>query len=518
MKGSLLLALMLLCFSYSLQAQTTCNQPVITAVTGAGTYCPGEEVTLELTGNLNDATTWTWYTGSCGGESVGTGTAITVTVEESETYFVRGIGGCVGNSAACDTVEVKLDDIGPEILSCQADTVVANEDGQCGAIVSFDPPVAMDACSDTVFVEQVAGPASGSFFPIGVTDITYELRDTLDNISICTFKITVADQEAPTITCPANIEVNNEPGKCGAVVTYEVPVGSDNCPDAVTELTEGLGSGAFFPVGVTTETYTVIDASGNSSSCSFTVTVKDVEPPVIKVHDRETELWPPNHKHHGIAIGGYIKSVSDNCGGITMEDVIIDEVGSDEPNNGTGDGNTTDDILITEDCHNVKLLAERSGNGNGRVYVVKLAVMDLHGNIGTAEFTVEVPHDKGKKHTTIQDSIVYVENGCDLIWEEDTTGNPSGRETESGRIDAYVYPNPFNESFTITLKPTADDHIKVELYNMIGIKVSDLHEQQIEANRSYTWTFDIAALKANQYFLLIRGTKTQKMVRIIQQE
>lgn len=114
MKRSLLLALLLLCFSYSLRAQTTCNQPVITAVTGAGTYCPGEEVTLELTGNLNDATTWTWYTGSCGGESVGTGTALTVTVEESETYFVRGTGGCVGNSAACDTVEVKLDDIGPE--------------------------------------------------------------------------------------------------------------------------------------------------------------------------------------------------------------------------------------------------------------------------------------------------------------------------------------------------------------------------------------------------------------------
>ncbi|MCW3073342.1 MAG: hypothetical protein JWP69_411, partial [Flaviaesturariibacter sp.] len=54
----------------------------------------------------------------------------------------------------------------------------------------------------------------------------------------------------------------------------------DNCSGATTALTLGLPSGATFPIGVTTVTYTVTDAAGLNTSCSFTVTVVGV-PPVI---------------------------------------------------------------------------------------------------------------------------------------------------------------------------------------------------------------------------------------------
>src|SRR4030095_12769188 len=60
----------------------------------------------------------------------------------------------------------------------------------------------------------------------------------------------------------------------GAVVTYTVPVGTDNCAGAVTTRTAGLASGSIFPIGITTVTYSVTDAAGNGPvSCSFTVTV-----------------------------------------------------------------------------------------------------------------------------------------------------------------------------------------------------------------------------------------------------
>ena len=527
MKKSLLFALLTSSLSLNLLAQNTCNQPVITEVKGAGTYCPGEEVTLEVTGTLNDATAWTWYSETCGGQSIGTGTSIKITVDNTVKYFVRGTGGCVGATGDCSSVEVKLDDLGPVILSCPKDTLVANDTGVCGAIVTFELPVAEDACSDTVYVKQVEGLESGSLFPVGVTTVSFELSDTLGNITTCNFTVTVADEELPVITCVENIEANNDPGECGAIVTYEVPVGSDNCPDAVTQLTEGLGSGAFFPVGVTTETYTVTDASGNTSSCSFTVTVYDVEPPVITISGKETVLWPPNHKHHGIDIADYIESVSDNCGGITIEDVIIDEIGSDESNNGKGDGNTLDDIIIAEDCHSTQLLAERSGTGNGRVYVVSLAVMDLHGNIGTAEFIVEVPHDKGKKNTIIRDSIVYVENGCDLETETTASTTTDGSTvsegtgaSESARIelDLGVYPNPFTNSFSVNFTPTINDYVKVEIYNLLGMKVSDLYEQRVEANVSYRWTFDKPTTFADAYLLIIWGERTHGTIRLIQKK
>ncbi len=45
--------------------------------------------------------------------------------------------------------------------------------------------------------------------------------------------------------------------------------------------TAGLPSGSTFPVGTTTNTFQATDASGNSASCSFTVTVNDTEAPVF---------------------------------------------------------------------------------------------------------------------------------------------------------------------------------------------------------------------------------------------
>jgi hypothetical protein len=524
MKKSILLLASLIAVAFGTMAQTNCDAPQITEVKGAGTYCPGSQVTLELTGALNDATQWTWYSNSCNGTVVGTGVSIQVTVNETKTYFVRGTGGCVGVSASCTSVEVKIDDIGPVITESPRDTVVANTTGQCGAIVSYELPKGEDTCSDTVFVKLISGLAPGSFFPVGITEVKYELSDTLKNKTLLSFKVKVEDKELPAISCPKDTIVNNNPGKCGAIVKYTVPTGTDNCPGAKTELTAGLGTGAFFPVGVTTETYTVTDASGNTQTCSFTVTVKDVEPPVITVKQKDTALWPPNHKHHAIAIVDYIKSVSDNCGGITIDDVVVSEVGSDEPNNGKGDGNTLDDIVVTAGCDSTLLLAERSGNGNGRVYVVTMAVMDLHGNIGKANFSVSVPHDQGKKGQAVLDSIVYMVAGCELVFEDNTvvadpTDENSGineTETSSTKVNAIAYPNPSNGIFSLKFAAKANDHVKVELYNMLGMKVAQLHEQDVELNKSYLWTLENPVRNSSEYILIIRGKVTREFVRMIQ--
>ncbi|MCK7539599.1 MAG: HYR domain-containing protein [Marinilabiliales bacterium] len=79
--------------------------------------------------------------------------------------------------------------------------------------------------------------------------------------------------------------MNNDAGVCGAVVTYPNPIGSDNCPGFTVTLTGGLASGSLFPVGTTVNTFKVTDASGNTATCSFTVTVTDVEDPFITCPD-----------------------------------------------------------------------------------------------------------------------------------------------------------------------------------------------------------------------------------------
>jgi hypothetical protein len=60
----------------------------------------------------------------------------------------------------------------------------------------------------------------------------------------------------------------------GATVTYNVTA-SDNCPGVTTVCAPP--SGSVFPLGTTTVTCIATDTSGNTATCSFTVTV--VTPP-----------------------------------------------------------------------------------------------------------------------------------------------------------------------------------------------------------------------------------------------
>ncbi|MBK8969777.1 MAG: choice-of-anchor D domain-containing protein [Lewinellaceae bacterium] len=114
----------------------------------------------------------------------------------------------------------------------------------------------------------------------GTYTVTVEVTDN-GCTSTCSQTVTVEDITPPSITCPANINVNNDAGLCSAVVNYVAPVGLDNCPGQTTMQTAGLASGATFPVGITTNTFTVTAANSQTTSCSFTVTVTDNEPPTI---------------------------------------------------------------------------------------------------------------------------------------------------------------------------------------------------------------------------------------------
>ncbi|MBD1383442.1 SBBP repeat-containing protein [Metabacillus arenae] len=148
-------------------------------------------------------------------------------------------------------------------LQCPDDITVDNDPGQCGAIVTYNSPPG-----------ATCDPPSGSFFPVGDTIVTC----TEDNQE-CAFQITVNDTEPPQITCSDDITVAVSTGEGGTIVTYSPPTVSDNCP-GVTFLCSPA-SGSFFPVGMTTVTCTATDASGNTSSCSFTVTVQEAKPPVL---------------------------------------------------------------------------------------------------------------------------------------------------------------------------------------------------------------------------------------------
>ncbi|HVG18185.1 MAG TPA: HYR domain-containing protein, partial [Blastocatellia bacterium] len=166
------------------------------------------------------------------------------------------------------------------VLTCPADITTGAGVSQCGANVNYPLPTTSGSCFGIICT-----PQPGSFFPLGTTTVTCSeiaVPGFAPPLAVgpCSFRVTVIDNVAPLITCPANISVTPGQGQRSAVVTYPPPVVTDNCRDSFgTDCNPP--SGAAFPVGTTAVTCVATDASGNSSACSFTVSVADTQPPTI---------------------------------------------------------------------------------------------------------------------------------------------------------------------------------------------------------------------------------------------
>ncbi|MET3886003.1 HYR domain-containing protein [Niastella sp. OAS944] len=161
------------------------------------------------------------------------------------------------------TVRVQ-DHTNPVIANCPADITVFTGPGAltCVKAVSWTAPSASDNCS--VINSFTSNYNPGAVFPVGTTLVTYVATDASTNSSTCSFNVTVVDNTPPVINnCPANIVT------CNPNVTWTAPTATDNC--SVT--TFNSDAPASFLPGVTTVTYTAKDAAGNTTTCSFTVTL-----------------------------------------------------------------------------------------------------------------------------------------------------------------------------------------------------------------------------------------------------
>ena len=139
---------------------------------------------------------------------------------------------------------------------------------------------------------QTAGLPSGSEFPVGTTTNTFEITDTAGNTATCSFDVTVEDNTAPVIACAMDVETSTNPDSCFATVNFGDPLVTDNCgnDDLTITQTVGMPSGSMFPVGVSQIAFEVTDTNGNTSQCSFTITVTDETPPVAVCQDITVEL------------------------------------------------------------------------------------------------------------------------------------------------------------------------------------------------------------------------------------
>src|SRR4029077_3255964 len=189
------------------------------------------------------------------------------------TAVVCTVTDAHGNTQT-STFDVVVADTEKPVLSAHTNVAANNDAGQCGAVVTFTAPTATDNCPGLGAVTCV--PASGSLFPVGTTPVICTVTDAHGNTQTSTFDVVVTDTEKPVLSAHANMAANNDPGQCGAVITFTAPTATDNCPGLGT-VTCVPASGSVFPVGTTAVVCTVTDAHGNTQTSTFDVVVADTE-------------------------------------------------------------------------------------------------------------------------------------------------------------------------------------------------------------------------------------------------
>jgi beta-lactam-binding protein with PASTA domain len=213
-----------------------------------------------------------------------------------------------GNDASTSFNVNVLDTTAPIINPITDRTVASN--ANCEANLPNYTPLAVvsDNCDTNPVLTQV--PAPGTLFA-GTILVTITATDASGNASSTSFNVTVEDTIDPTIQ-PLADQIVSADLNCEAIMAdyTSLAVVSDNC-DATPVVTQAPIQGTVF-AGTIEVTLTVTDASGNSSSTSFDVTVEDTLAPVIECP--EDFLVTPDENGNYILPDLTIEAIAfDNC-------------------------------------------------------------------------------------------------------------------------------------------------------------------------------------------------------------
>ena len=241
------------------------NAPVILNATNAELLCQGGGATVDFyyitVADCDPNTTLTL--------SVTNGTFLPVGVYPVTTIATDTSGNSTTNSFTLSVVDPL-----PPTITCPADMTVSCVLG--ATAVQFD--VASSSVCDLDAPPVVCTPPSGSVFQPGQTTVHCVATALSGRTAECSFKVNVVlDTVPPQLAgCPADVVVQAETNTAAA--PFVTPTATDNCT-ATVPVVCSPPAGGDFQVGETTVQCVATDASGNSASCSFKVTVLAPVPP-----------------------------------------------------------------------------------------------------------------------------------------------------------------------------------------------------------------------------------------------
>ncbi|WP_205728648.1 SprB repeat-containing protein, partial [Flavobacterium sp. J27] len=246
----------------------SCIEPSVPTLTASSNIvCEGAAATLNITGDLNDATEWRVYTGSCGGSLIGTTNGTTFIVNPTgsgTTYYIRGEGGCT-TPGTCGSITINVNPTLTASISSQ--TNVACNGGTNGAA--------------TVTPTGGTGPFNYSWSPSGITSATatglaagtYNVMVTDANNCSASTSVTITEPTTLALTASSQTDVSCNGGSNGAAA---VNVATGGAGGYTYNWTPGNPTGDGTPsvtgLSAGTWTCTVTDANSCTTSVNFTIT------------------------------------------------------------------------------------------------------------------------------------------------------------------------------------------------------------------------------------------------------
>ncbi|NND63406.1 MAG: HYR domain-containing protein, partial [Flavobacteriaceae bacterium] len=160
--------------------------------------------------------------------------------------------------------------------------------------------------------EPGGNPLTAGLYEVNITESWVGGTPTFSD----SFLLEVQDVTAPVINCPSNITVSNDAGLCGANVTYSNATATDDCAFSIAQ-TSGLPTGSVFPIGTSSVGFTATDGAGNSSSCTFTITVQDNEDPELTCPSNINISTDPGSCEAVVIFS--TPTATDNCSATTVQ-------------------------------------------------------------------------------------------------------------------------------------------------------------------------------------------------------
>lgn len=282
------------------------------------------------------------------------------------TMTVTDLGGNSSNCAATVTI---LDTISPTAV-CQNITVYLNGSGSASITATDVDGGSTDNCSVALSIDVIGFTCTN----LGTNSVVLTATDPSGNTNTCTSTVTVLDTISPTVSC-ADIWLNLDANGSASIIPGNIVVGStgsDNC--ATPTLSLDISTFDCTMLGANLVTVTATDASGNTSSCTSTITIYDITDPTAVCQDLTVYLDGTGNA--SITPADIDNGSTDNCSVALSADITsftCSDIGSNtvaltaaDPSGNTSSCNSTVTILDTISpvtvCQNITVYLDGTGN------------------------------------------------------------------------------------------------------------------------------------------------------------